>query len=306
MDGVGLRIEQGELFGILGQNGAGKTTLIRMLSSALVPSSGSATVAGHHVVREASRVRAAIGLVSSEERSFFARLTGRENLEFFSALYRIPRSEARRRIEELLGRVDLVESADRPFRTYSTGMRQRLAIARGLMSEPQILFMDEPTRSLDPISARDVRRLVAEYVVGELGRTVILATNSMTEAEELCDRVALLRAGRVVAGGSMDDLRRMLHYGVRCDLRLADVPAGLPESLRRLPGVLDLEVAREPGARLLRLTLGEEGPVLAAVLRETVERGAEIFGCATSEVSLEEIYVRELDEPPAPREAVAC
>lgn len=306
VDNISLRIEPGELFGILGQNGAGKTTLIKMLCTALRPSSGQATVAGHDLVREARRVRAVIGLVSGEERSFYWRLTGRQNLEFFAALYHVPPAIARQRIDELLRHIELIDHADQPFRTYSSGMRQKLAIARGLLSQPQVLFMDEPTRSLDPISAQVVRRFVAEYIIGELGRTVILATHSMAEAEELCDRLALVRSGQIVAQGSVDQLRHTLHYGGRCELRLRHMPPELPDALRRMRGVLSLDVTRSDGLHVLELSLSEEGPVLAAVLREAVECGAEIYGCQTRQVSLEEIYLHTLGEPPTAVEAGVC
>jgi ABC-2 type transport system ATP-binding protein len=300
VNSVSLQIERGELFGILGQNGAGKTTLIKMLCTALLPSSGHATVAGFDVVRQPRRVRERIGLVSGEERSFYWRLTGRENLEFFAALHHVPAAVARRRIDILLGRVGLEDAADRPFRTYSSGMRQKLGIARGLLHEPQVLFMDEPTRSLDPISAATMRQFVAQYVIGELGCTVILATHSMDEAEELCDRLAMIQQGQVVAQGTIAQLRQGLHYGVRCELNVRHLAPELPERLRRLPGVIDLSAAREESGHLLRLTLREEGPVLAALLRELVESGADIYSCRTREISLEEIYVQTLGaEAPA-------
>ncbi|HZG67106.1 MAG TPA: ABC transporter ATP-binding protein [Herpetosiphonaceae bacterium] len=297
VEGVSLRVGQGELFGLLGQNGAGKTTLIKMLCTSLLPSAGSAQVAGYDVVREGRQVRSAIGLISAEERSFYWRLTGRQNLEFFAAIYHLPPAHARRRIDHLLKDVDLVDHADRPFQTYSTGMRQKLAIARGLLHEPQVLFMDEPTRSLDPIAAQAVRRFVAEYIVGELGRTVVLATHSMAEAEELCDRVALIRGGRIVIDGSVDQLRRALDDRVRCELHIADMPPELPELLQSLPGVLDLTVGREGQLCVLRVSLSEEGLVLAAVLRAVVESGAGVHRCSTRQVSLEEIYMRTLGDP---------
>jgi len=307
VDGISLQIAQGELFGLLGQNGAGKTTLIKMLSTALLPSSGSANVGGYDIVRDAWRVRSLIGLVSGEERSFYWRLTGRQNLEFFAALYHIPVPIARRRIDDLLRAVDLDGAADQPFRTYSTGMRQKLGIARGLLNQPQVLFMDEPTRSLDPISAQGVRRLVAEHIIGELGSTVILATHSMTEAEALCDRVALVQKGRVVVQGSIDQLRRTLHYGVRRELRLRHMPPELPDTLRRLAGVERVEVSRESGLHVLDLAMSDEGALLAAVLREAIESGAEVYGCLTRYVSLEEIYLHTLGATPAPvPEATLC
>jgi ABC-2 type transport system ATP-binding protein len=300
VDNVSLQIERGELFGILGQNGAGKTTLIKMLCTALLPTSGSAIVAGYDVVRGARHVRQAIGLVSGEERSFYWRLTGRQNLEFFAALYHVPPTTARQRIEALLQGVGLAADADRPFRTYSTGMRQKLAIARGLLNQPQVLFMDEPTRSLDPISAQHIRRFVADYILGELGSTVILATHSMAEAEELCNRVALIRAGRVVAQGSIQQLRQTLHHGVRRELRLRHMPPDLPDALRRLAGVLSLEVSRVEGLHILDLAMSDEGALLAAVLRETIESGADVYECQTYQATLEDIYLRTLGDVPEP------
>jgi ABC-2 type transport system ATP-binding protein len=269
-----------------------------MLCTALLPSAGSARVAGHDVVHAAQRVREAIGLVSGEERSFYWRLTGRQNLEFFAALYHVPPAVARRRIAMLLEGVGLAEAADRPFRTYSSGMRQKLAIARGLLNQPQVLFMDEPTRSLDPISAQSVRRFVADYIIGELGSTVILATHSMAEAEELCDRMALIRSGRIVAQGPIEQLRQTLHYGIRRVLKLQHMPPELPDTLRRLPGVISVASAPQDGLYALELAMSDEGALLAAVLRETVESGAEIYDCVTYQISLEEIYLRTLGEVP--------
>jgi ABC-2 type transport system ATP-binding protein len=294
VDSVTISVDAGEVFGVLGQNGAGKTTLIRMLSTSLRPTSGSARVAGHDVVEEPHRIRQLIGLVGGEERSFEGRLSGRENLEFFAALQHVPRDVARRRIDELLRRLDLAGSAHRLFETYSAGMRQKMAIARGLVSEPLVLFMDEPTRALDPISAREVRDLVAEYVVGELQRTVVLATHSLREAEELCDRLILIKAGRVIAGGTVDELRRSITAGVRCELRLSSLPEGLLEALEDLPGVLALDSGVDGELTVLRLTLTEDGPALASVLRETVEAGADVFGCSVREPSLEDVYVEHL------------
>jgi ABC-2 type transport system ATP-binding protein len=300
VDRVSLRIARGELFGVLGQNGAGKTTLIKMLCTALLPSSGSASVAGYDVVAQARQVRQQIGLVSGEERSFYWRLTARQNLEFFAALYHVPGSLARRRIDDLLRRVGLAEHADRPFRTYSSGMRQKLGIARGLLGAPRVLFMDEPTRSLDPISAQAMRRLVAEYIIGELECTVILATHSMAEAEELCDRLALIQSGRVVAEGTVAQLRAGLRAGITCELRVRHMAPELPDALRRLAGILDVSATRDDASQLLRVMLSEEGPVLAALLREVIESGADIYSCATRQVTLEEIYLHTLSEPGVP------
>lgn len=306
VDQVSLEIMPGELFGLLGQNGAGKTTLIRMLCTALLPSEGSAAVCGYDVVRQARHVRERIGLVNSEERSFYWRLTGRQNLEFFAALYHVPHAEAAARANALIRQVGLEEAADRPFRTYSSGMRQKLGIARGLLNHPQVLFMDEPTRSLDPISAQSMRRFIADYIIRELGCTVILATHSMVEAEELCNRIALVQSGRVVAQGSLAELRQRLNYGVRCVIRLRRMPPDLPTALGRLPDVLGVAAERAETEQRLAVTLREEGPALAALLREIVESGAEIYHFETHEISLEEIYLRTLSAPAQPAEAALC
>ena len=299
VDRVSLTIRQGEVFGVLGENGAGKTTLIRMLTTSLLPTSGEATVGGYDVVRDARKVRGVIGLVGSNERSFFGELTGRHNLEFFAALQGLSPSAARGRIDALLRRVGLGAAAERPFRTLSSGTRQKLAIVRGLLTDPEIVFLDEPTRSLDPISARGVRRLVSDFLVGELGRTVVLATHSLGEAEELCDRLALVRAGRVVAEGTVDELRSRLGHGLRCDLQVADMPAELPDVLRRLPGVLAVEIGQNGGHTPVRLSLTDDRFALALVLRETIERGGDVLGCATREPTLEDVYVATLTEPSA-------
>ncbi len=297
VDGVSFDVERGEVFGLLGQNGAGKTTLIRMLTTLLLPTSGRATIDGLDVVADARDVRRRIGL-AGDERSFSWRLTGRQNLEFFAALQLVGPAVARARIERLVERLDLGRHIDRPVASYSTGLRQRLAIARALVHEPEVLFLDEPTRSLDPISTRAIRDLIAEYVVTELGRTVVLATHSMPEAEALCRRMALVRSGRFVAEGSVVELRRTIGAGVTCDLRLRSVASDLPERLARVAGVRSVErvtgrdrLVGGPDDVDLRLRLDPESAVLAAVLRVVSDSGAEVHRCTTHEASLEDVFV---------------
>jgi ABC-2 type transport system ATP-binding protein len=298
---VNLQIPPGQVFGLLGQNGAGKTTLIRMLTTLLLPTFGTARVAGHDVAHEASAVRAKIGLVSGDERSFYWRLTGRQNLEFFAALQHLPPALVTRRIDDVAGRLGIAEHLERPFGHLSTGQRQKLAIVRGLMHEPAILFMDEPTRSLDPISAVTIREFVAEHIVRELGSTVVLATHSMPEAEALCRRLAFIQDGRIVAEGSVMELRRAIGYGIRCELRLGRRTGTGGVDLAALPGVLTVlptvvhnaDAHGDPGPLVVRLTLVEDD-ALAGVLRALVIGGADVLGCETRELSLEEIYVHTL------------
>jgi ABC-2 type transport system ATP-binding protein len=206
VDGISFTIRQGEIFGLLGHNGAGKTTTIRLLTGRTRPTAGTASIAGHDVVNEIEAIKPIINLVF-EDANLYERLTGWDNIALFARLYGVPVSRA----SELLERVDLADAAKRRVKTYSTGMKQRLIIARALINSPQVLFLDEPTRGLDPSSARELRELIV--TLARQGTTVLLTTHYMNEAEELCDRVAFLNAGKIVALDSPQELK--LKYGRR-------------------------------------------------------------------------------------------
>src|SRR5687768_9244404 len=181
LDGVSLTIPEGEIHGLLGPNGAGKTTLVKILSTVLLPTSGRARVCGHDVVDETKAVRPLIGIVFGGERGLYWRLTGRQNLEYWGALYKLSARETKSRTQELIDRVGLTERADERVETYSRGMKQRLHLARGLIGDAKILFLDEPTTGMDPLAGREFRALIAE--LKEEGRTILLATHDMVEAE---------------------------------------------------------------------------------------------------------------------------
>lgn len=304
VDALTLHIPRGEVFGLLGQNGAGKTTLVRMLTTLLTPTSGAARIDGLDLVTDAHRIRSRIGLVNGDERSFYWRLTGRQNLEFFAALRHLDGPDTAAAIERLAGRLGMADHLDRPFGRLSTGQRQALAIIRGLLDSPSILFMDEPTRSLDPISAERLRRFVREVVVGELERTVVLATHSMIEAEELCGRLGFIQDGRLVALGTVDELRRAIGAGTRCELRLRDVPDDLAVLLRPSASGAPVVAAIEPpsvdgATTAVSLTLVAPD-ALPDLLRRLVAAGVAVLACRTSEVSLEEIYVQTLTPSSVP------
>jgi ABC-2 type transport system ATP-binding protein len=206
VDDVSVSVAEGEILGLLGHNGAGKTTTIRMLTGRVRPTSGRALIAGHDVVRERERVKSLINLVF-EVQNLYERQTGHENLELFAKLYGAPPA----RIAALLERVGLTDAASRKVKTYSSGMKQRLLIARALVNDPRVLFLDEPTKGLDPSSARDVRGIIRDHAHD--GATVFLTTHYMEEADELCDRVAFLAAGKIVALDTPRELK--LRYGER-------------------------------------------------------------------------------------------
>ena len=280
LDGLSLTIPIGEVHGLLGPNGAGKTTLVKILSTVLLPTSGSARVLGHDVVAEAATVRPLIGIVFGGERGLYWRLTGRQNLEYWGALYRLSRAETKQRSELLLERVGLGDRADERVETYSRGMKQRLHLARGLVGDANVLFLDEPTTGMDPLAAREFRALIAE-LRGE-GRTILLATHDMAEADALCDRVTLIDHGTMLATESPRTLGRVISRFQRIDVEGASVDV--------LAQVADLRgVARiVDGDAGVRIEVAEAG-VTAEVLRLLVESG--VTSMRTSMPSLEEVYV---------------
>jgi ABC-2 type transport system ATP-binding protein len=207
--GVSLQVRKGEFFGLLGPNGAGKTTLFKILATLVLPDSGSVQVSGIDVLTDPAAVRALLTPVIADERSLAWRLSGVQNLNLFAALYGVGKDEVERTAERLLAAVGLDHAGTRMVGTYSSGMKQRLLIARALLSRPSVLLLDEPTRSLDPVSARDFRKFLREEIVGRQGCTVLLATHDADEAFELCDRLAVLDRGAVVARGTAAELGRL-------------------------------------------------------------------------------------------------
>jgi ABC-type multidrug transport system ATPase subunit len=200
--GLNLDVDEGEMFGILGLNGAGKTTLLKMLAALILPDAGTATVGGFDVVKEAREARRMLAMVTADERSLNWRLSARENVRLFAGLHRMDHKQSVKRTDEVLASVGLDQERDKMVGAYSSGMRQRLLLARALLSRPRVLLLDEPTRSLDPVTAHEFRRLLRDEMVGQRGVTVILATHNPEEAFAYCDRVAVLHHGIVAALGS--------------------------------------------------------------------------------------------------------
>lgn len=206
LDHVNVKIKSGELFGLLGPNGAGKTTFVKCLSTILIPDEGTAIINGFDILEQTQMVRASLGLVIGGERTLYWKLTAKDNLMYFASLYKIPRREAKTRVNELLRSMNLMDRADERLEDYSTGMRQKVAITRALLHDPPILLLDEPTLGLDPTFSRQIRSQIKDLCQKE-GKTVLLATHYMKEADELCDRVAIINDGKVVAIDAPDRLK---------------------------------------------------------------------------------------------------
>jgi ABC-2 type transport system ATP-binding protein len=291
LGGVDVRIERGEIFGLLGPNGAGKTTFIKILTTLLFPTAGEARVAGYDVVRQAGEVRRRIGLISGGESSGYGILTVRECLWMFSQFYGVPAAVAGRRVDELIAVVGLTEQAHTRINRLSTGQRQRMNFARGFVSDPEVLFMDEPTLGMDVNAARALRAYVARWVRERPGRTVLLTTHYMAEADELCDRLAIIDRGRVLTCDSPAALRRQVQGGQHVELEVRGADGGVP-SLPTLDGLQAAWGAPHPerGTRTLKLRLPAERP-LVAVMRQLEGQGLKVEGVATRETTLEDVFI---------------
>lgn len=281
VDNVSLAIHQGELFGLLGPNGAGKTTLVKMLCTLILPTSGQATVVGYSLAQP-EKIRQKVGLVVSDERSFYWRLTGWQNMAFFASMVGLSGREADQRIRRVLNHVDMVADAGKSFRTYSTGMKQRLAIARSLLHQPTILFMDEPSRSLDPKATSRLHQQIRELNYQQR-TTIFLITHDLSEAEKLCGRVAVMHHGQIKVSGRPSDLRRQLHYRTGYILSIAGLTAAVRPALQPIAPDFRTEpvAGLDESGFLLYFSAGESDGRLTAVLDCLRDNQIEIVICSS-------------------------
>jgi len=289
VDGIDLRVELGEIFGLLGPNGAGKTTTMKMLATLLIPTSGTISVLGIDVLARPRDVRARLGAMLSGERSLYWKLTARENLEYFAALYHVPPRQTRARIDDALTSVKLLDRADDYVERYSTGMRQRLALARALLPDPPLVILDEPTVGLDPQAARDLRARVRE--LRSQGRTVLLTTHYMEEADQLCDRVAIIDHGRIVALDTPGALKRTIRAEevVRLEIGLADDGAAVLERLGRSATVARSE--RHNGTLAVTAHCASARDFVPAAFDAARSAGATIQHVEVVPVTLEDVFI---------------
>ncbi len=316
--GVDLLVEPGTFFGLLGPNGAGKTTLIKIMTTLLMPTTGTVKVFGFDVATDAKKIRRIMNMVAGGEQSGYGILTVREQLWMFTQFYGLGQKQGWRRVDELIEAVGLEEQKAQKVSALSTGQRQKMNLARGLLNDPWILFLDEPTLGLDVAAARTVRELVIEWRAAVPGRTVLLTTHYMAEADELCEDIAIVDHGRILASGSPADLKRRVQRESIFRLEVDRLPAG-PSALAGLPGVVhavgasatDAGAATDRQTVVVNLAL-EDDAALGTVVSALGGLGARIVALQKSEPSLEDVFVELVgrgfdeedesadDRPPSP------
>lgn len=296
LDRVDLEIREGEIFGLLGPNGAGKTTAVKILCTLLAPTGGRAFVKGLDVMKDAAKLRRIVNMVAGGERMLYYRLTGRENLRYFAELYDVPKKDIPGRVNTLLELVGLADRADDEVEKYSKGMRQRLQLCRGLINDPEVLFLDEPTLGLDVNIAKDIRRFVCDRIVREQGKTVLLTTHYMYEAEEMCDRVALLNKGKIVTVGYPEELKRKIAFNFSLEILVTRLTDDAFESLKELESIKNVVKAdyegESKGERIDRLIINvNRDGVLPTVLDHLSNRNCKVVSVSISEPTLEDVFI---------------
>jgi ABC-2 type transport system ATP-binding protein len=289
LENVHLKVNEGELFGLLGPNGAGKTTLIKILCTLLLPSSGTAKVLGYDVAKDAQKIRPRINMVSGGEVSGYGLLTTKENLWMFSQFYGVPSTVAKQRIDELLKTFGLDDKADAKVRTLSTGQRQRMNIIRGFITDPQLIFLDEPTLGLDVTTSRVIREYIRDWVHAKEGRTILLTTHYMKEAEELCDRVAIIDRGTILACDTPSNLKKRMNHSSTFVLDTTPFDYNRLKTIKGVQGVSASE-GRDGGQRIHLVVENESA--ISDVIAAVVGQGATVLGLNKSETTLEDVFIK--------------
>ncbi len=296
VDGVSFQIEQGEIFGLLGPNGAGKSTTIRMLCTLLEPTSGTARVNGFDIVKNATQARQNLGTLLAGERSIYWKLTARENLEYFAALYHIPPDVAKKRINHLLERMELSGRADELVEKFSTGMKQRVAISKALVANPPILLLDEPTLGLDPQAARNLRELISQ--LKQEGHTILLTTHYMEEADLLSDRIGIIDQGKIIALDTPDRLKEHIDQKDVIRLEISGWHDDLAQTIQSIPGVEKVVASRMEGERgtaddlfSVNLHAASSRGVLPGVIDKINYNGTRLVNMNILRPSLEDVFI---------------
>jgi len=289
VDGVNLQVMPGEVLALLGPNGAGKTTTVRMLTSVWVPSRGNAQVAGFDVVDQAREVRRSVGVLT-EQHGLYGRMKAFEYLDFFGQVYGMDRSTRRARSLKLLGDFGLIADVQRRIGEYSKGMRQKLALARAMLHDPQVLLLDEPTSAMDPESSRLVRDSIRD--LRSARRSIVICTHNLAEAEELADRIAIIRKGRIIASGETAGLKQMLLGPVEYEVKFA---APLDGTSVTLPPSIE---SATQGEDWLRFSTSDAEQTNPLVLRSLLDQGLPVVSMREVPRSLEQVYLHAMSSPP--------
>lgn len=289
VDHISLGVKEGEIFGFLGPNGAGKTTTIRVLCSLLKPDEGKATIDGHDIVKEASTVRSVIGLLPEPELSgLYERMTPIENLTFFAKLYNMSERQIQNRVKEILDMMDLWGRRNDRVGTFSRGMRQKLSIARAIIHDPKVLFMDEPTTGLDPAAAKSFREFLAR-LCKQLNRTVFLCTHNLPEADMICDRIAIINHGQIAMVGETSELRKSLWKKRTFTLTLLPgFDKSIAEKLSKIGTVENLKLKRN----IIQFETDKPDEVNPLIVQRIVESGGRILTLQEEKKTLEDIYMK--------------
>ena len=285
--GISFEIQEGELFGLLGPNGAGKTTTIKMLITLLIPTSGTARVLGRDVVKDAKWVRERIGYVFGGDRGLYERLSALDNLRYFAELYGVDPKVQRQRIHELLELVGLSGREKERVEGFSRGMRQRLHIARGILHDPPVVFLDEPSIGVDPVGARELRAMISG--LRDSGKTVLLTTHYMFEADELCDRIAVVAHGKILAEGTPRDLKQGVADGTIVEIEVYGIEEPALVAVREIPGVTSVNVEERDQAQVIVIQTASDVEVTQAIMARL--EGVRLGHVTTREPTLEDAYV---------------
>lgn len=290
LDGIDFEVESGELFGLVGPNGAGKTTTVKLLTTLLTPTQGQARILGYDVVREAEKVRPRIGFIFGGERGLYWRLSGYDNLVYFANLYHVEPDVQKKRIPQLLDLVGLSGRGDEKVQGYSRGMKQRLHIARALVHDPEILFLDEPTMGLDPVGARELRQVIRNLQAEK--KTILLTTHYMFEADALCQRVAVINHGKIVALDTPAGLKRYAQDLSVVEFEILGIPPDALECIKHLDGVNMVSVENREQKQALRVHTQHGAAMVAPIVNTLQGLGLRVDNVVVREPTLEDAYVR--------------
>jgi ABC-2 type transport system ATP-binding protein len=287
---ISLSIGRGQVFGLLGSNGAGKTTLIKLIAGLISPDEGRLKLFGQAVDEDRlDIILSHVGLVTNNERTFYWRLTGRQNLDFFGTLYNLPSQERKKTLNQLLVQMELEDIADRPFMTYSMGQKQRFAIARSLLNNPRILLFDEATTNLDPLSTKRLLRFVKDVLVCEKQHTILWCTHNLAEAEKVCDNIAIIHKGRIISQGTLSELQARCSKTSQFSIIVQNWHTNLAAQLAIPPEVV--EAQEHDTAKLIFACPGD---MIPTILRELLANQVNVFQCTLNNLQLEDIFEEEI------------